>query len=57
MMGEGSARLTLDGQMLLETLIRLGVVEDLLERSVFERCTVDVSCDPIVVEDGSSLCC
>lgn len=55
MPGGGSARRTLNGQMALESVVRLCVVEDLLEGGVFERCTIDVSRDPIVVEHRCTL--
>ena len=48
-------KLTLNRQVLLETLVRLGVMEYLLEGRILESGTVDVSCDPVVVEDGGTL--
>ena len=47
--------LDLDGQMSLETPGRFVVMENLLKRRVFQRCTVDIPRDPVVVEYRSSL--
>lgn len=49
------ARLDLEGKVVLEATGRLGVVEDLLKGRVFEGGSVDVSGDPVVVEDGRPL--
>ena len=47
--------ITLNREMALEALVRLGVVEDLLERSIFERGSVNITGHPIVIEHGCSL--
>ena len=49
------AGLHLDGQVPLEALLRVRVVEDGLEGRVLERGAVDVAGDPVVVEDGRAL--
>lgn len=53
--GRARYQLTLNRQVLLETLIGLGVMEYLLERRILESSTVDVSSDPVIVEDGGTL--
>ena len=50
------AGLDLDGEVARESVLRGDVVEDGFEGSVFERCAVDVARDPVVVEDGGTLC-
>ena len=47
--------LDLDGQVSLETPGRFVVMENLLKWCVFQRCTVDIPRDPVVVEHRSSL--
>ena len=49
------AGLDLDGKVSLETVLRVGVVKDGFEGRVFERGTVDVAGDPVVVEDRCTL--
>jgi hypothetical protein len=41
--------------MVHETFLGFGVMEDLLEWRVLQSGTVDISCDPIVVEDRGTL--
>lgn len=47
--------LTLDGQMSLESVVGFSVVEDLLERRILERSTVNITGDPVIVEYRSTL--
>lgn len=49
------AGLDLNGEVLLEARRRGAMVEDFIERSVFEGSTVDVTRNPIVIEDRSTL--
>lgn len=42
--------------MSLESVVGFSVVEDLLERRILERGTVNVTGDPVVVEYRSALC-
>ena len=41
--------------MMLETVIRKRVVENLLKRCILQCRSVDVSCNPIIVKDRSAL--
>ena len=49
------AGLDLNGQVLLEAHRRGAVVENVLKGSVLESSTVDVTRDPIIIEDRSTL--
>lgn len=49
------AGLHLNWQVGLETAGRFGVMENTFEWCVFEGCAVDITSDPVVVEDGSTL--
>jgi len=49
------AGLDLNRHMLLEAHGRGAVVENIFERSVFESSTVDVTRNPIIIEDRSTL--
>lgn len=51
----GPSNLTLDGQMSLESVVGFSVVEDLLERRILERSTVNITGDPVIVEYRSTL--
>lgn len=46
---------TLNGKMSLEAVVRSGVVENLLERSVLQCSAVDVTGHPVVVEHRRAL--
>jgi len=41
--------------MHLETVRGVGVMEDGLERCIFQRCAVDITGHPIVIEDRRTL--
>jgi hypothetical protein len=49
------AGLDLNGQVLLEARRRGAVVENILKGSIFESSTVDVTRNPIIIEDRSTL--
>lgn len=49
------ATLDLDGKMTLEAIRGLRVVEDALERRVLQRGPIDVTGNPVVVEDRRTL--
>lgn len=41
--------------MPLEAVVRFGVVEDLLKRSVLQSSTVDIPSNPVIVKDRCTL--
>lgn len=41
--------------MTLESVVRLGMMEDLLERRVLKGSTVDITCNPVIVEHRCAL--
>ncbi len=47
------ARLDLNGKMTLESLRRLGMMENPFKRCIFQRGSVDIPRDPVIVEHGS----
>lgn len=51
----GSAGLTLNGQVMHEPFLALGMVEDLLKRRVLQGGPVDIPRHPVVVEHRGTL--